>query len=124
MFYRLIVLCKSGIIIRIDIYTMLKEKLQKLIKSNLLLQTQQKNELLISLERASINDLEALELILESSNKKFREILNKQLNSENIDEIVLKINKIKERVNKLEEKSEEEKELLIQQELLSLIDQE
>lgn len=103
---------------------MLKEKLQKLIKSNLLLQVQQKQRLLLLLDSASENDLEALELILESSNQKFREILNKQLNSENIDEIVLKIKKIKERVNKLEEKSEEEKELLIEQELLSLIDQE
>jgi len=103
---------------------MLKEKLQKLIRFNLLLQKQQKQRLLSVLDSASENDLEALELILESSNKKFREILNKQLNSENIDEIVLKIKKIKERVNKLEEKSEEEKELLIEQELLSLIDQE
>ena len=103
---------------------MLKEKLQKRIRFNLLLQKQQKQRLLSVLDSASKTDLEALELILESSNKRFREILNKQLNSENIDEIVLKIKKIKERVNKLEEKSEEEKELLIEQELLSLIDQE
>ena len=120
----MIIVYKSGIIIRIDIYTMLKEKLQKLIKSNLLLQSQQKQRLLLVLESASEKDLEALELILESSNQKLKDVLNKNLNAENIDDFVLKIKKVKQKVNVLEENSAEQIEAGLEQELLSLIDQE
>jgi len=98
--------------------------LQKLIKSNVLLSFQQKHKLLSFLKKASKEDLLSLNRILNSSNEKLRKHLNDNVNSENIDGLLMKIQKIKLRVNKFEEKTEEEKEDILEQELLSKIDQE
>ena len=100
---------------------MLKEKLQKLIKSNLLLQSQQKERILLSLESASESELNALGLILESSDQKLMAVLEKNLNAESAKELVFKFKKIKKEVDKMQEGAELERDKLIQEDLLSKI---
>jgi len=103
---------------------MLKEKLQKRIKSHVLLQSQQKERLLLVLESASEKDLESLEQILNSLNKKFISVLDHSLNAENTEQVILKFKNLKKQVDRMEESAELEREELMQEDLLSKIDQE
>ena len=106
----------------INLNIMIQKKIVKLIKSNMLLEFEQKNKLLAEIDKASLDDIEALELILNSSSQRLKESLNNHLNSDNIDGFLFKLNKIKSKINSFEEKNMEEKESLLEDEILSKIE--
>tara|TARA_Y100001970_G_scaffold278044_1_gene383184 strand:+ start:1036 stop:1365 length:330 start_codon:yes stop_codon:yes gene_type:complete len=106
----------------INLNIMIQEKIVKLIKSNMLLELEQKNKLLAVIDKASLDDIKALELILNSSSQRLKESLNNHLNSDNIDGFLFKLKKIKTKINSFEEKNLEEKETFLEEELLSKIE--
>jgi len=96
-----------------------KDKIKSLVKSNVLLGLDKKKKLLSVIDKADDSKLKELEQILNDSDLKLKEILKKNLNSENIDDVLRRFSNIKSNIAHLEEKKAEKQEEFLEEQLLS-----